>query len=89
MKIEHLPLLPVPLGDDPFYDWWVDNTEIWEIFEQLAQKIDRQKWKGVKKETSSSQSEQLKRFRFLHRRDQFLSALEERWASTHETVSLH
>jgi hypothetical protein len=73
----------------PFYAWWAANPERWNNFEELAQKIDRQTWKGVKKETSSSQSEQLKRFRFLHRRPQFLSTLEERWASTSETVGLH
>ena len=73
----------------PFYDWWEANPERWERFEKLAQKIDREKWKRVKKETSSSQSEQLKRFRFLHRREEFLSTLEERWASTSETVILH
>jgi len=73
----------------PFYDWWDANPERWKNFEQLVQKIDREKWKVVKKETSSAQSEQLKRFRFLHRREQFLSTLEERWASTYETASLH
>ncbi len=73
----------------PFYDWWDANPERWKNFEQLVQKIDREKWKEVKKETSSAQSEQLKRFRFLHRREQFLSTLEERWASAYETPSLH
>jgi hypothetical protein len=73
----------------PFYDWWDANPEKWKNFEQLAQKIDRDKWKGVKKETSSAQSEQLNRFRFLHRREQFLSTLEEKWASAHETANLH
>jgi hypothetical protein len=73
----------------PFYDWWDANPERWENFEQLAQKIDGEKWKGIKKETSSARSEQLKRFRFLHRREQFLSTLEEQWASVHETADLH
>ena len=73
----------------PFYSWWDANPERWEIFEQLAQKIGREKLKEIKNETSSAQSEQLKRFRFLHRREQFLSTLEERWASTPETANLH
>ena len=73
----------------PFYDWWDANPERWKNFEQLAQKIDRDKWKVVKKETSSAQSEQLNRFRFLHRRPQFLSTLEEKWASAYETANLH
>lgn len=70
----------------PFYDWWDATPERWKMFEELAQKIDRQNWQKVKKETRSSQSEQLKRFRFLHRREQFLSTLEEHWASASETV---
>lgn len=73
----------------PFYDWWEANPERWQRFEKLAQKIDRGNWKGVKRETISAQSEQLKRFRFLHRREQFLSTLEERWASASETACLH
>jgi hypothetical protein len=73
----------------PFYDWWDANPERWKNFELLAQKIGREKWKVVKKETSSAQSEQLKRFRFLHSREQFLSTLEEQWASTSETPNLH
>jgi len=73
----------------PFYDWWAANSERWEMFEELAQKIDRKNWKEVKKETGTAQSEQLKRFRFLHRREQFLTTLEERWASTSETACLH
>jgi hypothetical protein len=73
----------------PFYDWWDADPERWKNFEKLVQKTDRTKWKGVKKETSLSQSEQLKRFRFLHRREQFLSTLEEQWASACETANLH
>lgn len=76
-------------GSQPFYDWWAANPERWQMFEKLAQKIDREKWQGVKEETSLTQSEQLKRFSFLHRREQFLSILEERWASTSETACLH
>jgi len=73
----------------PFYAWWAGSTERWENFEELAQKIGHQTWKEVKRETSTAQSEQLKRFRFLHHREEFLSTLEERWAATSETHSLH
>lgn len=73
----------------PFYAWWAAKPERWQTFQELAQKIDHQTWKEAKKETSSSQSEQLKRFRFLHRRPEFLSTLEGRWASTTETACLH
>ena len=73
----------------PFYDWWDANPERWKSFEKLVQKIDRQKWKEVKNETSTAQSEQLKRFRFLHYRERFLSTLEEQWAAAAETAHLH
>lgn len=73
----------------PFYDWWAASSERWKNFEQLVTKIDREKWKGVKRETSTAQSEQLNRFRFLHRRPEFLASLEEQWASAAETANLH
>jgi len=72
-----------------FFDWWEASPERWEEFGFLAKKIDREQWKEMKKETSSVQSEQLKRFRFLHRREQFLTTLEESWASVSETATLH
>jgi len=73
----------------PFYDWWDANPERWKSFEKLVQKIDHQKWKEVKSATSTAQSEQLKRFRFLHYRERFLSTLEEQWAAAAETAHLH
>ena len=72
-----------------FYEWWHASPERWEQFEKLAKKIDREDWKQIKKETLSAQSEQLKRFRFRHKREVFLATLEERWASASETGTLH
>jgi len=72
-----------------FYEWWHASPERWEQFEELAKKIDRGDWKQMKKETLSAQSEQLKRFRFRHKREVFLATLEERWASASETGTLH
>jgi hypothetical protein len=72
-----------------FYEWWHASPERWQQFEELAKKIDRGDWKQMKKETLSAQSEQLKRFRFRHKREVFLATLEERWASASETGTLH
>jgi len=72
-----------------FYEWWHASPERWEQFERLAKKIDREDWQQIRKETLSAQSERLKRFRFLHKRNAFLATLEERWASASETSTLH
>jgi len=73
----------------PFYAWWGADPERWRQFEKLAQQIDREQWRQIQKETTSAQSEQLKRFRFLHKRKAFLAELENRWAAASETFSLH
>ena len=72
-----------------FYEWWATNTERWQKFEVLAQKMDRKYWKQIKKETLSAQNEQLNQFRFLHHREALLASLEERWAVLSRTSSLH
>ena len=72
-----------------FYAWWGADPQRWRQFEKLAQHINREQWRQIQKETTSAQSEQLKRFRFLHKREKFLAALEDRWATASETTSLH
>jgi hypothetical protein len=72
-----------------FYEWWDANPERWSKFESLAKKVKREYWKQMKKETLSAQSEQLKRFRFRHKREAFLALLEQRWATAFETATLH
>jgi hypothetical protein len=72
-----------------FFEWWNANPERWQNFEGLAKKMGREHWKEMKKETLSAQSEQLKRFRFRHKRKVFLLALEERWAAVSKTAALH
>ena len=72
-----------------FYEWWQANQERWQQFEMLSQNIDRDCWKQIKKETALARTEQLQRFRFLHKRKEFLSMLEDQWASAVETDSMH
>jgi hypothetical protein len=75
--------------DVAFYEWWDASPERWNKFEQLASNVDRDSWQQMKKETRSARSEQLKRFRFRHKREVFLATLEQRWATASETASLH
>ena len=63
-----------------FYEWWQANPERWHQFEHLAQVISPDHWRQMRKETTSAHSEQLKRFRFRHKREAYLSTLENRWA---------
>jgi hypothetical protein len=75
--------------DVAFFEWWSANPERWQNFERLAKNMDREYWKQMKQETLSARSEQLNRFRFLHRREAFLTSLEERWAAASKTAALH
>ncbi len=64
-----------------FYEWWQADPQRWYQFEQLAQQISPNLWRQMRKETTSAHSEQLKRFRFRHKRETYLTTLEKRWAT--------
>ncbi len=65
--------------------WWEQDAAHRQQLEQCAGRLDRAHWRKLRRETTAAQSEQLKRFRFRHKRQAYLSSLEERWAvaSTH------
>ena len=65
--------------------WWEQDAAHRKQLEQRAGRLDRAHWRKLRRETTVAQSEQLKRFRFRHKRQAYLSCLEERWAaaSTH------
>ena len=65
--------------------WWEQDAAHRQQLEQRAGRLDRAHWRKLRRETTAAQSEQLKRFRFRHKRQAYLSSLEERWAaaSTH------
>lgn len=68
--------------------WWEqDASRQRQLLEQAA-KLDRARWREVRRETKAAQSEQLKRFRFRHRRQAYLTALEQRWAAAAPTQLL-
>ena len=62
--------------------WWEQDTAHRQQLEQRVARLDRVRWRELRRETTAAQSEQLTRFRFRHKRETYLSSLEERWAAT-------
>ncbi len=71
-----------------FYDWWESDLQRWQQFEKMAQQVSPDLWRQMRKETTSAQSEQLKRFRFRHKRATYLATLEDRWAVAAQSALL-
>jgi hypothetical protein len=78
-----------------FYDWWCKEPKRWQQFQERARHLNTEQWKEARKTTTTAQSEQLKRFRFRHKREKILPTLEKRWAAAAafapcvQTSSLH
>lgn len=62
--------------------WWEQDAAKQHQFQQQAARVDRARWRQMRGETRLAQSEQLKRFRFRHKRGTYLTSLEQRWAAT-------
>ena len=60
--------------------WWEQDAAHQQQLEQRAARLDRAHWRELRQETKAAQSEQLKRFRFRHKRQAYLDSLEARWA---------
>jgi hypothetical protein len=60
--------------------WWEQDTVHRQHLEQQAARLDRVRWKELRRETIRAHSEQLMRFRFRHKRQSLLASLEARWA---------
>ncbi len=68
-----------------YYEWWEqDATRRQQLVEQV-ERLDRSRWRELRRETTVAQREQLTRFRFRHKREAFLFSLEERWATAAST----
>jgi hypothetical protein len=64
-----------------YYDWWEqDACRQQQLVEHVAQ-LDRAHWRELRRQTNTAQSEQLKRFRFGHKRTIYLASLEDRWVA--------
>jgi hypothetical protein len=61
--------------------WWEQDIAHQQQLEHRVARLDRARWRELRRETKAAQSEQLKRFRFRHNRQQFLASLETRWAA--------
>ena len=68
--------------------WWEqDPAHQRQLKEQVAH-LDRGRWRQARQATKVAQAECLKRFRFRHRRRQYLDSLEARWAAATPTHPL-
>ena len=61
-----------------YYEWWEqDAARRQQLVEQTCH-LDRMRWRELRRETTSAHSSQLRRFRFRHKRQAYLSSLVER-----------
>jgi hypothetical protein len=68
--------------------WWEHDTVRHQQLEQRAARLNRTRWQQLRRETTAAHGEQLQRFRFLHKRESYLTALELRWAAVTPTQPL-
>ncbi len=64
-----------------YYDWWEQDARRQQQLVQHVTRLDRAHWRELRRQTKTAQSEQLKRFRFRHKREIYLASLEDRWAA--------
>jgi len=68
--------------------WWEQDGAHRQQLEQRAARLDRTRWRELRRETTAAHREQLTRFRFRHKRQAYLTSLEERWAAAAPPRSL-
>jgi len=51
-----------------YYDWWEQDADRRQQLVEHAARLDRARWRQMRREAKAAQSEQLKRFRFRHKR---------------------
>jgi len=71
-----------------FYDWWQQDPSRSCQLEQQLKQLTPQQWRDGRQQTTTAQCEQLKRFRFRHHRETYLTSLEGRWAKASQSVLL-
>jgi hypothetical protein len=69
--------------------WWEQDAAHRQQLELRATRLDRTRWRQLRRETTAAHSEQLTRFRFRHKRQPYLNSLEERWAAASPPHPLH
>lgn len=68
--------------------WWEQDVAHRQQLVERVARLDRTRWRELRRETTVAQHEQLTRFRFRHKRQAFLASLEERWAAAAPPHSL-
>lgn len=71
-----------------FYDWWQQEPDRSQRLEQHLKHVPPDRWRHLRQQTTVVQSEQLKRFRFHHKRATFLASLETRWKTAAQSALL-
>lgn len=64
-----------------YYDWLTQEHVEAASFALLLGRVGHQRWRQVRTQWRQEQSDQLKMYRFRHKRDRFLQELEHRWAT--------
>jgi hypothetical protein len=59
--------------------WWEQDGAHRQQLEQRVARLDRTRWRQLRRETTAAHSEQLRHFRFRNSRQAYLTSLEERW----------
>jgi hypothetical protein len=68
--------------------WWEQDTAHRQYLRQQVGRLDRARWRELRRESNHAQHEQLTRFRFRHKRQALLASLEARWATAAQSVPL-
>jgi Transposase IS66 family len=68
--------------------WWEQDGAHGHQLEQRVGRLDRARWRELRRETTAAHRQQLTRFRFRHKRQAYLNSLEERWAAAAPPHSL-
>jgi len=68
--------------------WWEQDAAHRKLLEQHVAQLDRTRWRELRRESTTAQSEQLTRFRFRHKRQSLLASLEARWATAAQSAPL-
>jgi hypothetical protein len=68
--------------------WWEQDGAHRQQLEQRVARLDRARWRELRRETTAAHSEQLTHFRFRNIRQAYLHSLEQRWAAASPSHSL-
>jgi hypothetical protein len=68
--------------------WWEHDAAHRTLLEQHVARLDRVRWRALRRETTVAPHEHLTRVRFRQKRQPLLAFLEEHWAVATQSVSL-